>query len=204
MEYSYSPSRWEDCYVELITIMSHCLSPKLTSTQPSEVFCTWAFRVHHYRTRGLNSNTSFLCFLSRLSFAEVRPVIRHSTVRVFFCYVSTAPFCWPFSLLSSPFVAHRSLFIRQSFHVCCCPPRFVPPPCFFLGTGNISYFILTMCPSHLIQLLTILPTMQALVPNSSLYNVFHPISLHSLYTGYSLYPFVRLIHCSCLNGVTSA
>ena len=68
---------------------------------------------------------------------------------------------------SSAFV--RSLFTQFS-HLNCGLPRFLKPACFFVSDifGNLSYFILTMCPAHFIRLLTILPTIQALVPTSSL------------------------------------
>ena len=47
---------------------------------------------------------------------------------------------------------------------------FMQPASFFVSDifGNLSSFILTMCPVHSIRLLTILPNMQALVPTSSL------------------------------------
>ena len=47
--------------------------------------------------------------------------------------------------------------------------RFLKPSCFFDSDifRNLSYIILTMCPVHFIRLLTILPTIQALVPTSS-------------------------------------
>ena len=63
----------------------------------------------------------------------------------------------------------RSLF-TQSSHLSCGLPRFLQPSYFFLSDlfGDLSSFILTMCPAHFIRLLTILPTVQALVPTSSL------------------------------------
>ena len=70
-----------------------------------------------------------------------------------------------FSLhLSSSSAFLRSLF-TQSSHRSCGLPRFLQPPCVFISDlfCNPPSFILTMCPVHLIRLLTILPTIQALV-----------------------------------------
>ena len=84
--------------------------------------------------------------------------------------------CFHWSLLlvfslhfSSSSAFHRSLF-TQSSHLRCGLPRFLQPSCFFVSDlfDNLSSFILTMCPAHLIRLLTVLPTTQALVPTSSL------------------------------------
>ena len=84
---------------------------------------------------------------------------------------STATFviCFHWSLLlalslhfsSSAFL--RSLF-TQSSHLSCGLPHFLQPSCFFVSDlfGNLASFILTMCPAHF------LPTIQALVPTSSL------------------------------------
>ena len=73
-------------------------------------------------------------------------------------------------------------------------------PCFFVSAlfDNISCLHLTMCPPHFIRLLTVLPTMQALVPYSFL---LHSPSLHSLYTGYSPYPVVL---CICRPKMTTS
>ena len=66
-----------------------------------------------------------------------------------------------------------SAFLRsvctQSSHLSSDLPRFLQPSCFCVSDhfGNLSSFILTMCPAHFIRLLTILPTIQALVPTSS-------------------------------------
>ena len=70
-----------------------------------------------------------------------------------------------FSLhFSSSSALLRSLF-TQSSHLRCGLPRFLQSSCFFVSDllGNISSFILTMCPAHLIRLVTILPTVQFLV-----------------------------------------
>ena len=87
----------------------------------------------------------------------------------------TATFCklfqWSlllaFSLkLSSSSAFLRSLF-KQSSHLSCGLPHFLQPSCFFVSNifGNLSSFILTMCPAHFIRLLTTLPAVQAaLVP----------------------------------------
>ena len=71
----------------------------------------------------------------------------------------------------------RSLFTQFS-HLSCGLPRFLKPSCFFVSDlfGNLSSFILTMCPAHFIRLLTILPTIQALVP---IYSPRSPILLLS-------------------------
>ena len=80
-----------------------------------------------------------------------------------------APVVGLFSPLSSSSPFLRSLF-TQSSHLSCGLPRFLQPSCFIVSDlfGNFSSFILTMCPAHFIRLLTISPTMQALVPTSSL------------------------------------
>ena len=63
----------------------------------------------------------------------------------------------------------RSLF-TQSSHLSYGLPRFLKSSRLFVSDhfGNLSSFILTMCPAHFIRLLTIYPTIQALVPTSSL------------------------------------
>ena len=73
-----------------------------------------------------------------------------------------------FSLnFSSSYAFLRSLFTQPS-HLSCLP-RFLEPSCFFVSAlfGSLSSFIRTMCSAHFIRLLTILPTIQALVPTSS-------------------------------------
>ena len=103
-------------------------------------------------------------------------------------------FHWSLLLAFSLHFSSSSAFLRslftQSSHLSCCLPRFLKP-CFFVSDlfGNLSSFILTMCPAHFIRLLTILPTIQALVP-TYFSQVFHSPSLHSLYSGYSPYPVV--------------
>ena len=90
---------------------------------------------------------------------------------------STATFviCFHWSLLlafslhfSSSSAFLRSLF-TQSCHLSCALPRFLEPSCFFVSAlfGSLSYFIRTICPAHFIRLLTMLPTIQALVSTSS-------------------------------------
>ena len=70
---------------------------------------------------------------------------------------------------------HRSLLLAFSLHLSSSSAflkslHTVLPSCFLVSDlfGNLSSFILTMCPAHFIRLLTILPTKQALVPTSSL------------------------------------
>ena len=82
-------------------------------------------------------------------------------------------FHWSLLLAFSLHFSSSSAFLRslftQSSHLSCGLPRFLQPSCFIVSDlfGNFSSFILTMCPAHFIRLLTILPTMQALVPTSS-------------------------------------
>ena len=84
---------------------------------------------------------------------------------VYWSLQCTATFviCYHWSLLlafslhcSSSSAFLRSLF-TQSSHLSCGLPRFLQP--------SLSSFILTMCPAHFIRLLTIFPTIQALVPS---------------------------------------
>ena len=80
----------------------------------------------------------------------------------------------------------RSLF-AQSSHLDCGLPRFLKPSCFFVSDlfGNLSSFILTMCPAHFNRLLTILPTKQASVPTSSLRSfilILSTLSSHRLFS----------------------
>ena len=95
---------------------------------------------------------------------------------VYWSLRSTATFviCFHRSLLlafslhfSSSSAFLRSLF-TQSSHLSCGLPRFLEPSCFFVSAlfGSLSSFIRTMCPTHFIRLLTILPTIQAFVPTS--------------------------------------
>ena len=90
-------------------------------------------------------------------------------------YGYTFVICFHWSLLlacslhsssSSAFLI--SLFTQPS-HLSCGLPRFLKPSCFFVSDifGILSSFILIMCPAHFIRLLTMLPTIQALVPTSS-------------------------------------
>ena len=78
-------------------------------------------------------------------------------------------FHWYLLLAFSLHFSSSSAFLRslftQSSHLNCGLPRFLKPSCFFVSDlfGNWSSFILTMCPAHLIWLLTILPTMQPLL-----------------------------------------
>ena len=111
-----------------------------------------------------------------------------------FVIFSIAPHCWPFPHFSSSSAFLRSLF-KQSSHLSCCRPRFLQPPCSFVSDlfGNLSSFILTIWPAHFIQLLTILPTMEALVPISSL-RFFIPL-LSILFT-----PAILLIYASLIVG----
>ena len=136
-----------------------------------------------------------MCSSSCFPFIVVRLVIRHSTVRLLLLSFSFSPCCWPFlsTFLRTAFL--RSLF-TQSSYLSCDLPCFLQSTCFFVSDlfGDLSSFILIMCPAHLIRLFTIL---LALVPTFSL-NVFCSPSLHSHYTGYSPYPvFSRTCRLRC-------
>ena len=75
----------------------------------------------------------------------------------------------------------RSLF-TQSSHLNCGLPRFLQPSCFFVSHlfGDLSSFILTLCPALFTRLLFCL-LLQATAPI---------LSLQSFYTGHSPYPVV--------------
>ena len=89
--------------------------------------------------------------------------------------MATFVICFHWSLLlafslhfSSSSAVLRSLF-TQSSHLSCGLPRCLQPSVFVSHLfGDLSSFILTVCPAHFIRLLTILPTTQALVPTSCL------------------------------------
>ena len=108
------------------------------------------------------SSSGFLCVGVRLVYWSLR-----STTTFVIC------FHWSLLLAFSLHFSSSSAFIRslftQSSHRSCGLPRFQKPSCFFVSDlfGNLSSFILTMCTAYFIRLLTILPTIQALVPTSS-------------------------------------
>ena len=95
-----------------------------------------------------------------------------------FIILPIATCCWHF--LSTVL---RSLFRQYSNLNCCHPPCFVVADLF----RNLSSFVLTMCPVHFVRILTILPTVQALlVPTSSPRSVsFSPRSLHRQFSSSS-------------------
>ena len=109
----------------------------------------------------LNKVLSYLISSSsRFPVVGVRQVTHHHAVRLLLLFSSIAHCCFTLPSifpLSSAFL--RSLF-RQSSHLSCGLPHFLQPPCFFVSVlfNNLSSFILTMCPVHLIRLLTIMPT----------------------------------------------
>ena len=74
-----------------------------------------------------------------------------------------------FSLNFSSSSAFLKSLFTQSSHLSCGLPRFLEPSCFFVLAlvGSLSSFIRTMCQANFIRLLTILPTIQALVLTSS-------------------------------------
>ena len=109
---------------------------------------------------------------------------------------ATFVICFHLSLLlafslhcSSSSAFLRSLF-TQSAHLSCGLPRFLEPSCLFVLAlfGSLSSFIHTMCPAHFIRLLTIMPTIQALVPTSSCRSFI--LRLSTLLT-----PAIFLIRC---------
>ena len=108
------------------------------------------------------SSSGFPCVGVRLVYSSLRCT---ATFVIRFHWSLLLAFSLHFSS-SSAFL--RSLF-TQSSHLSCGLPRFLQPSCFIVSDlfGNFSSFILTMCPAHFIRLLTILPTIQALVPTSS-------------------------------------
>ena len=103
-----------------------------------------------------------------LSFPCCRGEASHSLLRCNTAFVifSIALCCFHFSASS----ATRLSLFRQSSLLSCGLPHFLQPPCFFVSAhfGNISPFILSMCPTYFIHLLAILSTMQASVPISYL------------------------------------
>ena len=105
------------------------------------------------------SSSGFPCVGVRLVYWSLR-----STVTFVIC------FHWSLLLAFSLHFSSSSAFLRslftQSSHHSCGLPRFLQPSCFFVSDlfSNLSSFILTICPAHFILLLTILPTIQALVP----------------------------------------
>ena len=111
------------------------------------------------------SSSGFPCVGVRLVYSSLRCT---ATFVIRFHWSLLLAFSLHFSS-SSAFL--RSLF-TQSSHLSCGLPRFLQPSCFIVSDlfGNFSSFILTMCPAHFIRLLTILPTMQALVRGHSMSN----------------------------------
>ena len=98
-----------------------------------------------------------------------------------FVIFSIPPCCWPI-LLSLPF-PEISL---HSFYFSYSPPRFLQPHCFFVSDlfGNISSFILTMCPTRFIRILLFCQLyklwFQLLLLGLSF--SFSPLSLHRLFS----------------------
>ena len=92
----------------------------------------------------------------------------HSSVRctATFVYVHRSMLL-AFPLQFSCSSAFDTSIFRQSFHLSCAISRSLQPPWLFVSDlcGNLSAFILTMCPAHFNRLLTILPTTQAFVHN---------------------------------------
>ena len=101
-------------------------------------------------------------------------------------------FHWYLLLALSLHFSSSSAFLRslstQSSHLSCGLPRYLQPACFFVSDlfRNVSSIILPMCPAHFVRLLTVLPTIQALVPTS----FRRSPSLHSPCSRYSPCPVV--------------
>ena len=119
----------------------------------------WIIDVNHMSC----SSSCFPCVGVRLIYWSLRST---ATFVISFHRSLLLAFSLNFSS-SSAFL--RSLF-TQSSHLSCGLPRFLEPSCLVVSAlfGSLSSFIRTMCPAHFIRLLTILPTIQALVPTSSL------------------------------------
>ena len=100
--------------------------------------------------------------------------------------------------LSSSSTFPRSLF-RQSSHLSESLTHFFHPHCFFDSDlfGNLSSFILSMCPVFFVPLLTILPTTQAsvLIYSPWIFNIY--ILLSSLFTP-AILPIQLFSHAFCL------
>ena len=81
---------------------------------------------------------------------------------------SIDPCCWPFLSTFLPPLPFSDLSSHNT-HLSCGLPRFLQPSFFFVSDifGGLSSFIPTMFPTHIVRLLTMLPTMQTLVPTSS-------------------------------------
>ena len=107
----------------------------------------------------------FLLFPSCRGEAGILVTAKHGYFRDL---LPSVPVVGLFSPFSSSFAFLKSLFTHSS-HLSCGLTRFLEPSCFFVSAlfGSVSAFIRTMCPGHFIRLLTILPTIQALVPTSS-------------------------------------
>ena len=113
----------------------------------------------------LKTSTPFFCSSSGFLFVGVNLVSCHSVVRLFSLFFPLLPVVGLSLHFSSSSAFLRSLFTHSS-HLRCGLPRFLQPSCFFVSDlfGNLSSFILTVCPAHF---LAILPTIQALVPISA-------------------------------------
>ena len=88
-----------------------------------------------------------------------------------------------FSLQLSSSSAFLTSLSTQFSHLSCDLPRFLNPSCVFVSDlfGNVSSFILTMCPAHFTRLFTVLPLL--LLPGLSLsvspLSLLRPFSLSS-------------------------
>ena len=116
-------------------------------------------------TGSTNSCLTWPLSLTMQGLAPVQDSSCHSAVRL----STVISFQWSLFLAFSLHFSSPSAFLRclftQSSHLSCGLPRFLQPSCFFVSDlfGNLSSFILTMCPAHSIRLLTILPTLQRLI-----------------------------------------
>ena len=121
------------------------------------------------------SSSCFPCVGVRLVYWPLR-----STAAFVICIHRSLLLAFPLHL-SSSFAFLKSLF-TQSSHLSCGLPRFLEPSCLFVSAlfGSLSSFIRTMCPAHFVRLLTMLPTIQALLPTS--YRSSFILSLSTLLT----------------------
>ena len=135
------------------------------------------------------------CSSSGFPSVGARLVIHHSAVRLLVLLVSIGPCCWAFCSPLFFLLCFSQISLTQSSHLSCGLPRFLQPSCFFVSDlfGNVSSFILIMCPAHFIRLLTTWPTISFSSNFFSL--VVYSPSLHSLYSGYSPYIVVRSLRC---------
>ena len=135
----------------------------------------------------------------------VLPLVPCVGVRlVYWSRRSTATFLiyfhWSLLLTFSLHCSSSSAFIRslftQSSHLSCGLPRPLTPSCFFVTDlfGNVSSFILTMCPAHFIRRLTI----------CQLYKLYFQLLLAGLSFSVSPLSLLRLFSLSSCSPVNTS